>query len=432
MRPVIRQLSVTAGSFFLVVLLAAVGYGDVQPGDVITKDNVDKAADLLSPGVTWVVKHGMIIKVIAPRKVSMPKRYIEATEKYSSQVKLSQNGLKLESYVAGMPFPKIDPNDPQAALKIMWNYEYRPFFIDDFREGDFGSYTGNVTYEGPMNIERSLWIGDLRRLYYNGRLYVDPKPELPNPDGVRYKESLHPILAPFDLKGLGFLGIRYIDAAHQDDTWLYLPQLRRVRRLSSAQRSDALFGQDADADSFFGYSGHIAWTEWKLLGVKEMLGVVQAQNWPIKQCPGGGDFAFCDVWEKRPVYVMEGVSKLPQYAFGKRVILIDREAMLPLTTDMYDRAGQLWKVWIDFFSYRKQAPVPNPRFTYEDEMPFYPGGFVIDTQLSHDTFFPHPDAASGDQECLYFNQGPNGTSPVAPKGAEEGFFTIAHLIESGH
>ena len=29
-------------------------------------------------------------------------------------------------------------NDPQAAIKIMWNYEYRPFFIDDFREGCFG------------------------------------------------------------------------------------------------------------------------------------------------------------------------------------------------------------------------------------------------------------------------------------------------------
>jgi hypothetical protein len=65
-------------------------------------------------------------------------------------------------------------------------------------------------------------------------------------------------------------------------------------------------------------------------------------------------------------------------------------------------------------------------------MPFYPGGFVIDTQLSHATYFPHPDGQSKDQECLYFNQGPKGTSPMAPNGAEEGFFTIAHLIEAGH
>jgi hypothetical protein len=415
----------------LALCASAPARADVQPGDVITKDNVDKAADALSLGTTWAVKHGMTIKVVAPKDLPLPKRYAEATEKYSSQVKLGKGGLSLEGYVAGMPFPKIDPNDPQAALKIMWNYEYRPFFIDDFREGDFGSYTGSVTYDKPMNIERSLWVGDLRRLYFNGRLWVDPKPQMPNPEGVRYKESLHPILAPFDLKGIGLLDNRYIDAGRQDDTWLYLPQLRRVRRLSSAQRSDALFGQDADADSFFGYSGHIAWMEWKLLGVKEILGSVHAENWPLKQCPGGGDFSFCDVWEKRPVYVIEGVSKLPQYAFSKRVIYVDRQGILPLTTDMYDRAGQLWKVWIDFFSYRKQA-VPDARFTYEDEMPFYPGGFVIDTQLGHATYFPHPDASSNDKECLYFNQGEKGTSPMAPNGANEAFFSVAHLIESGH
>jgi hypothetical protein len=406
--------------------------GDVQPGDVIDRTNVDKIADLASPGLIWTVKQGMTMKIIESRDLPLPKRYVEATEKYSSQVKLAKGGLALEGYIAGMPFPNIDENDAQAALKIMWNYEYRPFFIDDFREGDFGSYSASVTYDKPFQLDRSLWIGDVRRLYYNGRLYVDPKPEMPNPDGIRYKESLHPILAPFDLKGIGLLSHRYLDASRQDDTWLYLPQLRRVRRLSSAQRSDALFGQDADADSFFGYSGHIAWMEWKLLGVKEMLGSVHAENWPLKRCPGGADFAFCDAWEKRPVYIIEGVSKLPQYAYSKRVIIIDRQGVLTLYTDIYDRAGEIWKVWIDYFSYHKQAPISNPRFTYEDEMPFYLGGFVIDTQIGHVTQFPHPDEASKDLECLYFNQGSKGTSPVAPSGADPSFFTISHLIESGH
>jgi hypothetical protein len=45
-----------------------------------------------------------------------------------------------------------------------------------------------------------------------------------------------------------------------------------VRRLSTAQRSDALFGQDTDVDSYYGYAGHIAWMEWKFLGEKEVLG----------------------------------------------------------------------------------------------------------------------------------------------------------------
>ena len=81
---------VIAGGALL--MLASAGRADVQPGDVITKDNADKYSDLLSPGVLWVVKHGMNIKVAAPRELQLPKRYVEATEKYAGQVKLGPNG----------------------------------------------------------------------------------------------------------------------------------------------------------------------------------------------------------------------------------------------------------------------------------------------------------------------------------------------------
>src|SRR5439155_504543 len=80
------------------------------------------------------------------------------------------------------------------------------------------------------------------------------------------QQGLYPILEPFDVKGVGFVSYRYLDAAKQDDAWLYLPALRRVRRLSTAQRSDALFGQDTDVDSYGGYAGHIAWMDWRYLG----------------------------------------------------------------------------------------------------------------------------------------------------------------------
>ena len=37
------------------------------------------------------------------------------------------------------------------------------------------------------------------------------------------------------------------------------------------------------------------------------------------------DWAFDETWEKRKVFVLEGISKLPQYAYGKRVLFIDKE-----------------------------------------------------------------------------------------------------------
>src|SRR5437667_7857832 len=86
---------------------------------------------------------------------------------------------------------------------------------------------------GPMTVERHFLIDHFRRLYWVGRLYVDPKPEkAPNPSGYELQQGLYPILEPFDVKGVGFVSSRYLDAAKQDDAWLYLPALRRVRRLS--------------------------------------------------------------------------------------------------------------------------------------------------------------------------------------------------------
>src|SRR5207249_3395235 len=200
--------------------------------------------------------------------------------------------------------------------------------------------------EAPMSVERPFRIGESRRLYYNGRLVVDPKPEMPNDSSYRFQEFVGPILAPYDLKGVGLLTYRYIDPAKPDASFLYLPVLRRVRRLSTAQRSDAILGTDADPDSFWGYAGHIAWMAWRFLGEKEMLGVMHGEHYPIQQCPGAADFMFCDAWEKRRVYVIEGRSRLSQYAYGKRILYIDKQAWVVTYEDIYDQAGELWKVWI--------------------------------------------------------------------------------------
>jgi hypothetical protein len=407
-----------------VLLLGAQAHADVKPGDVITAQNVDQVKDLVSPGLEWVVQHGMRLKIIEPRKIEWPKAYREATEKYSGQVKIGADGITLENYVAGLPFPNVDPNDPQAALKIMWNYEYKFLTTDDVDLRNFDADTGSISQTAPMTVERHFLLDHFRRLYYNGRLYVDPKPELPNPNGYRGQQGLYPILEPFDQKGVGSVGNRYVDAAKQDDQWLYLPSLRRVRRLSTAQRSDALFGQDTDVDSYYGYSGHIAWMDWKFLGEKEILGSLHGEHYPVKWIEGAADWAFDDVWEKRKVYVIEGISKLPQYAYSKRVIFIDKESWVVPYSDIYDRAGELWKIWINLFSFRKNAPVPNA-IQYPDEMVFTPAIVMVDMQLDHATKASLPSHRYAGEQGWYFNQGEKS-------GVEPEWFSVAALVEAGH
>src|SRR5215510_1516959 len=229
-----KKLGWRAAAVGLLALACLPGGGvalaDVVPGDKITDQNLDKAKDLLSPGVEWCVKHGWPITIVESKRIDTPKAYKEATEKYAGQVKLAADGLSLQNYVAGLPFPNPDPKDPQFAHKVMWNYDYHFLTTDDVDLRNFDADTGAIADHGPLTVERHFLLDHFRRLFWNGRLYVDPKPEKPNANGYRAQQGLYPILKPFDLKGVGALGNRYIDAGKQDDSWLYLPSLRRVRR----------------------------------------------------------------------------------------------------------------------------------------------------------------------------------------------------------
>src|SRR5215468_5367347 len=411
--------------------LATAGMGgrsvlaDVAPGDKINAGNVAKAKDLLSPGMEWCVKRGFPITVVEPKRVEWPKAYKEATEKYAPQVKLSADGLKVENYVAGQPFPNLDPKDPQLALKIMWNYEYG--FVNGLDDTDlrnFDADTGSIPQAGPMTVERHFLLDHFRRLFWTGRLFVEPKPEKPNPNGYRAQQGLYPILEPFDLKGVGALGNRYVDSSKQDDSWLYLPSLRRVRRLSTAQRSDALFGQDTDVDSYYGYSGHVAWMDFKFLGERDLLSCYHATHYPVKW-DDKVDWAFNEGWEKRRVYVIEGISKLPQYAYGKRVIFVDKEAWVIPYSDIYDRSGELWKVWINDMSYRKKAFDGANVIDYPDEMGFIPAIVMVDMQLEHATKASLPSPRFPGEQGWYFNQGEKA-------GITDDWFTVAALVNAGH
>src|SRR5215470_11820031 len=121
-------------------------YAEVKPGDFITPANATKVQDLLSPGVYYKVERGMTMKIVPTERVDWPPPYKDATEKYSGQVRLSQDRKSVVGFVAGQPFPLIDPNDPDVATKIIWNNVFRPITTDDY---DLRFYDCDSGYEAP-------------------------------------------------------------------------------------------------------------------------------------------------------------------------------------------------------------------------------------------------------------------------------------------
>jgi len=145
-------------------LAAAPVRADVSPGQVIGKQDLAAVRTLISPSIEWILNRGATLKIVEKKAIGWPKAYAEATEKYAGQVRLAPNGLTLEHYIAGQPFPNLDPADQAIAVKAMWNYEYRPYpGTDDFVEYDFPSWDGSLNKDTAMTIERQLRIGEARR-----------------------------------------------------------------------------------------------------------------------------------------------------------------------------------------------------------------------------------------------------------------------------
>ncbi len=414
----------TAITWLGLMLCAPLG-AEVRPGDLVTAKEADRVKDLVSPGVEWLVRRGMHMKIVPYQKTPDPPAFQAATEKYAGQVKLTAEGRLDEStYVAGRPFAVIDPNDPQAAVKIMYNYERSRYATDDLTTRFLDAETGSIETgkaKGGFTIERHFVIDALRMLKYIGRTETTPIPALPNPSGFFFKAAQYPILEPFDLKGVGGIVYRYLDPTKPEDTWMYTPGLRRVKRITTSQRSNALFGQDIDVDSYGGFAGQVPSFAWTFLGERAMLGAGHGENLPPVPCKGDGGLTFCENWELVPrVYVVQGIPKVASYAYSKRIIFVDAETSYVPYTDLYDQAGELWKVAIN---YGRFSTKPNPRAKLEYPIPrgYLPGFVMADVQLHHGTRAALPGVAFPEEAGWYINQG----------NIDEGWFSMAALIAGG-
>ena len=388
-----------------------------QPAQRIDQDNMASVESLLTPSIRWMVERGMIITIGESKKVPWPRAYAEATAKFSPQVELSADGRALERYVAGAPFPDIDLNDPLAGFKIMWNTVQNPYFIDNAGT-DFSSELIN-----EHGVVEHTFASRWRRMAWTGRLYLDPKPTVTHNPSLLHTTLLGPMTFPAHDKGTSVLTLSYAAPHHPDDTYLYLPQLRRVRRLGIANRGEPVWGTDVDVDSFWGFAAKLSYWTFRVMAEKDILAVVHSGKYgdrsawcaPRNGQPGIVAALPCVMWEKRRVWVLEATpTGYPRpYAYAKRVLYIDQDFYAPLIQEMYDQHGELWKaLLLCFFTTQRPYwgypvwPVGDGSYHTDEEWPFIPNGLMVDLQQVHATTFDAPpghDQPFGWRTEWYFN-----------------------------
>jgi len=62
--------------------------------------------------------------------------------------------------------------------------------------------------------------------------------------GGKDSQSIMFFLSPADVKNTGFLSYDYDDDKKDDDQWLYLPALKKVKRIASSEKSSSFMGTD--------------------------------------------------------------------------------------------------------------------------------------------------------------------------------------------
>jgi len=402
----------------------------VQPGDFITPDNATKVKDLVSPGQYLRVLHGMTIKVTPTERIDWPPPYKDATEKYSSQVRLTPDHRSLVGYVAGEPFPIVDANDPNAGTKVMWNVAFRPISSDeyDLRWFDCDSvYWGkNAPFREITDIEVGHYAG------YNevGRTEVDPMPIDPDfkKTGRYFLGLLYPVLAPQDARGTGLIKFRYADPNIEDASWTWTPGARRVRRLNYAILDSATGAQAYDPNHYEGFSGKNENYDWKLLGEKNMLAAINIAKSPDVRCPTDGGASHCpDNWQIRHDFIIEGRPRSSRFnsIYDHEVMYIDSEADFVMANDMYDRGGELFINYTSWMHYADRSEPDAKIAIYPFKREFQSGSSSINVQSGFSTVCYHPSLVAPSRDSWFINMGSVDRAWFTPE-------QMARAAEGGH
>jgi hypothetical protein len=380
----------------------------LRPGESVDLHDLLRLRELLPPEI-WAHREvffyeGMRLE-IGPcfRVYPSPPWFEEATRTFSGKARLDEEG-NLRDAVAGLPFPpeSIDLAAPDAGARWAWNVELRyrgagP--VGSFRLLDLPSRLGTPeTYLGSFFVVATGNRADLADSNYrlpeaSKRMWVA---------GGRFDE-------PFNARHLSWRQLRPIDAMRDfekpDDTFVYVPTMRKARRAATAWvdglyapryavSGDAGGGGVPFGSNQYGPAGSIQPTaglsiaaseymrrgftglafrpnayQWRVVGERPVLAplnVVMA-GWPENPDrnygPSGLSVA-TDRWDVRQAVVIEGRARRIVEDVGYVRLWVDQQTAQPLYM-VTERPNRL-PLDVGILVHRYSGDLPN--------YPEWPGG----------------------------------------------------------
>jgi hypothetical protein len=313
------------------------------PGTVITSDNASAYAKNLPAAAALAVQHGFKIKVVPTDTLQWSAGFQSATEKYSPQVALDKDDYII-NYVAGMPFPLIDANDPKAAVKIAYNWHMGPVLPDDFSLSPWSSNGYLADPHDPTRLQQSDKFDSVCDkfdfLRYAHRTEVDPRPTLgSNSSGVEWKAKCNQwstiSVGGSSGEGAG-IWIRYLDPRAHDEFYNFSEESRRVRRTEIAlEYSDNACHQCHQPYWAYALPKTEIYT-YRLLSTAPILACMNADDEPAGITPSESWFRLTqEPFQMRRAYILE-MTPTQNNLSERTLIFIDSEIYVWLAAEFYE------------------------------------------------------------------------------------------------
>lgn len=336
---------------------------------IIDGRNSKAFKELIIPELYPLVKSGAF-PIATERELPEKVRFLEGEKQ---EVPVTRSGLLREGISLGKGFiaggqEEIAKEEDKsyAAWKILWNVQSNNWRYPVLR-GDFSltSVRGDV-------IGKEL-SGSLERVY----------PSL-IPEGGKsaqfFREKLS-FKTPPVIDGLSWLTFRFL-GADEDMVWIYSPAIKKERQLTGSNRGDPVIGTSISLDDFLGWSGKTELVDpsvnssgvylapFSSLSPTILKGELEPPciklhpdveaagsrfaNWNFEEGrhPNAARWApISGVYVPREMWVLELIQRDPYSRYGRQVLYVDKELMIPFYKIVYDRAGKFIKLVISYFGY---------------------------------------------------------------------------------
>ena len=143
-------------------------------------------------------------------------------------------------------------------------------------------------------------------------------------DGLAYKD-LNMFTSPVQVKGMATLSWTYMDPKRQQDIWIWLPSLKKIRKVSAASSEDSFMGSDFSVEDIL--TRRFEDETYTLVGQENFKGYTSK-------------FDNKTYYQGTPSFIIECKSKRSPWYYSKRVLWVDKKTGGGFYEEKYDPNGK--------------------------------------------------------------------------------------------